>query len=242
MIEAALGGRKIDSYLKCGVDAQSFAESICVDGGGKSLEVWLAELRNDMGDPVLTEFRIRSDGKILKDNLRIYAYPDFGLYLYRSPCFYLAIRCGSIGQKGNGGHAHNDQLGIELTLDGEDLIRDPGTYVYTCLPDRRNQFRSTLAHFVPQWHGQEQNSFLTGQEGLFSLQGKKPGECLHFSATGFVGRHDGFERPMYRVICIGIESISIWDLGTVERCEQVDYFSSGYGRWATARQHFRPVV
>ena len=81
MIEAALGGRKIDSYLKCGVDAQSFAESICVDGGGKSLEVWLAELRNDMGDPVLTEFRIRSDGKILKDRSRIYAYPDFGLYL-----------------------------------------------------------------------------------------------------------------------------------------------------------------
>jgi len=233
MITAALGGRKIDSYCKLGVDAQSFAGGICVEGGGKSLEIWLAKLRNNMGDPVLTEFKTRNDAMSLTDNLRTYAYPDFGLYLYRSPLFYLAIRCGSIGQNGNGGHAHNDQLGIELTLDGKDLIRDPGTYVYTCLPDRRNQFRSTLAHFVPQWHGQEQNSFSTEQEGLFCLKGKKPGECLYFDSDGFVGRHNGFVHSVYRVICIGINSILIWDFGTSRHCEQVDYFSNGYGKMTT---------
>jgi len=242
IIKAAFSGRKINSFRTYRVNTQSFAEGKCVGGSNKNIEIWLRELRKEMGDPILNEFTAQIDGAPLIKDLRIYAYSDFGLYLYRSPRCYLAIRCGSIGQKGNGGHAHNDQLGIELTLDGKDLIRDPGTYVYTCLPDRRNQFRSTLAHFVPQWHGQEQNSFPTGQEGLFSLKGKKPGECLHFSANGFVGRHDGFERPVYRVICIGKVNISIWDFGSAQHCEQVDYFSNGYGRWATACQQFRPVV
>ncbi|RKZ84103.1 MAG: heparinase, partial [Candidatus Parabeggiatoa sp. nov. 1] len=56
------------------------------------------------------------------------AYPDFGLYLYRDERVYLAIRCGSNGQNGNGGHAHNDQLSFELAIDGITLISDPGTY------------------------------------------------------------------------------------------------------------------
>ena len=49
-----------------------------------------------------------------------FGYPAFGLYVIKSPRFYLAIRCGPRGQRGFGGHDHNDQLGIELAVDGED--------------------------------------------------------------------------------------------------------------------------
>jgi len=49
------------------------------------------------------------------EDLQLFAYPDFGIYIFRSKRLYLALRCGSIGQNGNGGHAHNDQLTLELT-------------------------------------------------------------------------------------------------------------------------------
>nr|MBL0701403.1 heparinase II/III-family protein [Desulfobacterales bacterium] len=122
-------------------------------------------------------------------SLKLYAYPDFGLYIYRSKRFYLAIRCGSIGQNGNGGHAHNDQLSIELNIDGKDIISDPGTYLYTPLPERRNEYRSVKAHFAPQVKGREPANL---NENLFKLGNAVSGECLYFGIEGFVGRHYGY--------------------------------------------------
>ena len=59
---------------------------------------------------------------------------------------FVAVR---VAENGLGGHAHNDQLCLELNLDGEDLIVDPGSYIYTAIPSIRNQYRSVTAHFVP---------------------------------------------------------------------------------------------
>ena len=121
------------------------------------------------GKPYLTRFEIHPP---LDPNapIQTLAYPDFGLYIFRGARLYCAIRCGSNGQNGNGGHAHNDQLSLELAIDSEDLIRDPGTYLYTPLPKQRNVYRATQSHFTPQQPGQEQNDWLAGTPGLFSLQ------------------------------------------------------------------------
>ncbi len=126
--------------------------------------------------------------------LKLYAYPDFGFYIYRSKRFYLAIRCGSIGQNGNGGHAHNDQLSIELNINGKDIIADPGTYLYTPLPERRNEYRSVKAHFAPQVKGREPGNL---DEGLFKLVDAVSGECLYFGEEGFVGRHYGYSSKIW---------------------------------------------
>jgi hypothetical protein len=123
-------------------------------------------------------------GDDLYKELKLYAYPDFGLYLYRSSRLYLAVRCGAIGQNGKGGHAHNDHLSIELNVDGEDWITDPGTYLYTPLPERRNQYRSVKAHFAPQPEGQEPGCL---NLGLFQLGNEVTLECLYFGKEGFVG-------------------------------------------------------
>ena len=80
---------------------------------------------------------------------------------------YLAVRCGNFGLVGNGGHAHHDQLSIELSLDGQDLIVDPGTYLYTALKERRNEYRGANAHFAPQIEGREPDG--TGR-GLFQMR------------------------------------------------------------------------
>ncbi len=125
-----------------------------------------------------------SDGAA--DGLRLFAYPDFGLYIFRSKRLYLSIRCGSIGQNGNSGHAHNDQLSIELNVDGKDIIVDPGTYLYTPLPERCNEYRSVKAHFAPQIEERKPGNLNAGR---FKLGNATGGECLYFGARGFIGRH-----------------------------------------------------
>lgn len=179
-------------------------------------------------------------GPDLRKGLRLYAYPDFGLYLYRSESLYLAIRCGAIGQNDNGGHAHNDQLSIELNVDSEDWITDPGTYLYTPLPARRNEYRSVKVHCAPQLEGGEPGELTLG---LFRL-GNEPGaKCLYFGSEGFVGTHRGYGKPVYRLLEVREQGLRIIDylneeincatttsVGSLEKCStRAIKKSPGYG-------------
>ncbi|WP_151946374.1 alginate lyase family protein [Aliarcobacter butzleri] len=120
------------------------------------------------------------DGKSLLDNLNFISYQDTGIYIFKSDRLYLAIWAGSNGQKGNGGHAHNDKLSFELNIDGKDIIVDAGTYLYTPLPERRNQFRSTKAHNTLVVENEEQNEWIEGRYGLFSMKNQSKCYLLDF--------------------------------------------------------------
>ncbi|MCO6499859.1 MAG: alginate lyase family protein [Vicingus serpentipes] len=90
-----------------------------------------------------------------------YAYPDFGIYVFKSTSFYLAI--SAIANKKmhhSWGHAHNDKLSFELQVNNEDIVRDPGTYTYSADPTLRNEFRSTKAHHGIIVDGVEQNKII----------------------------------------------------------------------------------
>lgn len=119
-------------------------------------------------------------------------YPHFGLYLYVSQRLYLAIRCGSVGQDGHGGHAHNDALSFELSLGGYPVVVDPGTYLYTPNMEYRNRFRSTQMHNTLSLQGKEQNMWQSGRIGLFQLPDHAQAKALEFAARRFVGEHGGF--------------------------------------------------
>lgn len=84
-------------------------------------------------------------------------FSDAGCYLLRHNDDYCFISCAPNGQKGIGGHSHNDKLSFELMLNGRDIIVDPGTYVYTPYPNKRNKFRSTEYHNIIKFNGFEQN-------------------------------------------------------------------------------------
>jgi hypothetical protein len=170
-----------------------------------------SEARDDtIIDPQPQILEIPMPGDDLCERIKLYAYPDFGLYIYRSKRLYLSIRCGAIGQNGNGGHAHNDQLSIELNVDGVDWIADPGTYLYTPLPKRRNDYRSVKAHFAPQVEGIEPSRL---DLGLFSLGGKTRARCLYFGKEGFVGIHQGYGKPVYRAVQVLEDRVHIMDHG-----------------------------
>lgn len=127
---------------------------------------------------------------------QLVAYRDFGLYILKTQRIYLAIRCGSIGQAGFGGHAHNDQLSFELHLDGEPIIVDPGTFLYTPAVDQRNLFRSTERHSTVALPGVEQHRWGYGQRGLFFLIDKSAAVCETWENRGnrvrFRGRLRGY--------------------------------------------------
>jgi hypothetical protein len=146
----------------------------------------------------------------LRDGLSLSAYPEFGFYLFRSRRVWLGVRCGPIGQNGRGGHAHNDQLSIELCIDGIDWLCDPGSYLYTPLPKIRNAYRSVGAHAAPRSGLREPGSL---QLGLFWLGNEAHARCLYFGLDGFCGEHSGFGFPIRRRIVVADDRIVVIDSG-----------------------------
>ena len=105
-----------------------------------------------------------------KEPLTSKAFPNAGWYIMRHKNDYCFVSCGPNGQDGIGGHAHNDKLSFELMLNGQDIIVDPGTYVYTPYPKERNKFRSTEYHNTVKFDDYEQNEFC--KKDIFSLVNK----------------------------------------------------------------------
>lgn len=101
------------------------------------------------------------------DPLTSKSFPDAGWFIIRHHNDYCFISCGSNGQNGIGGHAHNDKLSFELMIGGKDIIVDPGTYVYSSYPDERNKFRSTGYHNTISFNGFEQNKI--SDKNIFKL-------------------------------------------------------------------------
>jgi hypothetical protein len=165
------------------------------------------------------------------DGLALAAYPDFGAYVFRSPRLFLAVRCGPIGQNGLGGHAHNDQLSIELVLDGADRVRDPGAYVYTPLPERRNAYRSVHAHHTP-WAAPGEPASL--EPGLFRLGGEARAECAYFGPAGFIGRLRSGAHQVARVVALTRGGVTVTDYARAAPPGHPPRppvpFSPGYGR------------
>jgi uncharacterized heparinase superfamily protein len=82
--------------------------------------------------------------------------PEAGIYVLRRDHWRVVVRCGNVGQNGNGGHAHNDIGSYELVRNARFVI-DPGNYAYTFDPVARNEFRSTRAHNTVMVDGEEIN-------------------------------------------------------------------------------------
>jgi len=57
----------------------------------------------------------------------------------------LAINCGAPGTA-SGGHGHADLLSVELALDGNAWLIDPGALCFASSSDERDRFRGTAAH------------------------------------------------------------------------------------------------
>ena len=130
------------------------------------------------------------------DDAPLRHFPQAGLTVMRRRRDYLLITNGVVGTNGFGNHKHNDLLGFEYHVDGEPVIVDPGSYVYTADPAARNLFRSTMFHSTVIVDGQEQNE--VRPEWLFRMFEKADPEHLdireHNDSLEYRGRHHGYTR------------------------------------------------
>lgn len=154
--------------------------------------------------------RILAPGDDLRESLTCRCWPEFGLCLLRSPRLCLAIRCGPLGRGRRSGHAHNDQLAIELTVDGVDRIVERGTYVYTPLPERRDAYRSVRAHFAPRLEDGREPVPLG--PGPFELGPDPEGTVLYLGRHGFAGMHAGYGAPMIRRLTLEAQALVVEDV------------------------------
>lgn len=177
-------------------------------GGTEGFEGFLNEIKEELLDclfPIFwlfgTEGVKRWQGMSGKrvENLESRAFPDAGWYVMRHNRDYILISCGPNGQNGNGGHAHNDKLSFELCINGKDIIIDPGTYLYTLVPDWRNTFRSTVYHNTVSVDRMEQNRWMDGRSGLFQMSEEAKARCLEWiPGRVFIGEHYGFPGIIHR--------------------------------------------
>ena len=172
------------------------------------------------------EFKIASSQEI-----KNIFYPHSRIFIFKSSKFYLAICATPLGQRGHGGHTHNDKLGYELWIEGRDIARDPGTYLYTPLPDRRNEFRSIRAHNVPIIGDLEQNSWGEGIAGLFGMLA----ECRCFVADfgenfiSLAAEYKGVK--IVRKFDIKEDRLAITDTANREfYYGKFELYSNGYGK------------
>jgi hypothetical protein len=124
------------------------------------------------------------------------SFPDAGLYVMRHDRDYILFNCGPVGTRGLGNHKHNDLLALEVHLGGEDILVDPGSYLYTSDPGARNAFRATAAHATVVVDGEEQNRLRP--ESLFSLRPDARPRVLAWEPGAIrdrcVAEHDGYCR------------------------------------------------
>lgn len=160
--------------------------------------------RSERSDEVAWTYGIaaweRASARPERPGSRSLAFPDGGVYVMTSPRAHVVVRCGDVGQNGNGGHAHNDLLSYELGY-AQPLVVDPGTYVYTADPAARNTFRSTASHNTIEIEGEEINPI--DPAVLFRLLQTSRPTCRAWEVSGRTTRlavgHDG-----YRGLRVGV--------------------------------------
>ena len=165
------------------------------------------------------------------NNIRKYFYPDSGIFVFKGAKFYLAICATPLGQNNHGGHTHNDKLGYELWIDGRDIVRDPGSYLYTPILGRRNEFRSVKAHNVPIVEDLEQNSWGEGAIGLFGMFSECRCEVVDFGENfvSLAAEYKGVE--IIRKFEIKEEKLEIIDMANREfYYSKFELYSNGYGK------------
>lgn len=170
--------------------------------------------------------------------IKLSAFPDFGLYCLTAPGFYLAFRCAAhLRADAPNGHTHDDNLALELYANGEAIVTDPGTYVYTSFPNMRNSYRIASAHFAPranEFHAVRMSEYLFGLEHLMTAR------CLHASSAALAGVLEGPEGKIYRIILIEPDAIVVHDgveRGTIAKVAEPVKVAIGYGK-KTARAAF----
>ena len=101
---------------------------------------------------------------------------------------------GPLGYLSIAAHGHADALAFTLSVGGQEVLIDPGTYAYHTEKKWRDYFRGTAAHNTAQVDGLDQS--VAG--GNFLWLRHAQARCLNFETTSsedvWEAQHDGYQR------------------------------------------------
>ncbi|HEU5179331.1 MAG TPA: alginate lyase family protein [Candidatus Polarisedimenticolia bacterium] len=123
------------------------------------------------------------------------AWPESGYFQLACGPIQMLVDAGGVGQKGNGGHAHNDTLSFELHAFGREMLVDRGVGCYTPSLATRNRFRATAAHNTVRVDDEEINPIPPATFSLVSAD--EPSASRWRTGTAFTylsAEHRGYLR------------------------------------------------
>jgi len=171
---------------------------------------------------------------MLTDGIKIIQFRDFGLVLVKSKRLYCAIRIGGTVPEHSAGHSHNDMLSFELNVDGDDVVVDAGTYLYSPLPSIRNTFRSTFTHNTICVDGIEQRSWNGDYSGLFRYNEEYVSCAVHEIERNSIVLSCRYGNVHHiRNICFYTDKVVIKDMVNLPFSVAINrnvLYSNGYGK------------
>lgn len=127
------------------------------------------------------------------------AYPQGGYWILGSGRaspqeVHLVADAGPLGYLSIGAHGHADALSLVLSLGGQPVLIDPGTYAYHTDRKWRDYFRGTSAHNTLRVDGLDQSVI----GGNFMWLDKANAVCLNYvrgsDGDDWLAEHDGYLR------------------------------------------------
>ncbi|MGL4109660.1 heparinase II/III domain-containing protein [Clostridium sp. LP20] len=157
-------------------------------------------------------------------------YKNFGLYCLKADKFSFYLYAGEVGYEGKGSHSHNDKMNIEVFSDGKDILVDPGCYVYTADEDKRDIYRSSLAHNIPipRIGDCEQNRFIH----MFETSNEVKCKFIEIKENIVSVRCEYRDKVFIRTIRIENHYIEVDDRANIDFIQNFNYklYSNGYGK------------
>jgi uncharacterized heparinase superfamily protein len=108
-------------------------------------------------------------------------------------CVHLVFDHGPLGLAPLDAHGHADALAIWLSIDGEPVFIDAGTFRYFSGRETRTALRESLAHNTLAIAGQSHSRAGTAFSWLTTANGRLL-DARHDSAWSVAGEHDGYQK------------------------------------------------
>lgn len=170
-----------------------------VAAGGVGADTLTAQWYQSMNRSCSVEPAVDSAAQGVEQPSAFYAR-NGGLVVLRDGRRRTTMDIGPLGYLSIAAHGHADALAVTLSIDGQDLISDPGTGSYYGHPDWRRSMRSTRAHATVSIDGQDQS--INGGSFMWAGHARTRVHRIDLDAGVVDAEHDGYTRlpgrPIHR--------------------------------------------
>lgn len=168
------------------------------DSGSENINIFASPISETVLWLFSKEDIIRSQEKNYYRRSSSITRPEGGMTVFMSggyeniPDILIGIDHAPLGYGSIAAHGHSDALSFQMFADGTRIFADPGTYIYHCDTESRNDFRRTCRHNTVCISGADQSEmmgpFLWGRKATCTLDGFTNTEDI----DEVMATHDGY--------------------------------------------------